>query len=406
MSDIKERRKDFPILEQVFDGNPLCYLDSAASAQRPRAVMDAMGEAETTAYANVHRGLHRLANKATENFEGARVKLQHFIGAAEKEEVIFTSGATAGINLVASSFLSPRIEAGDEIILSPLEHHSNIVPWHFLRERQGAVLRWLDINKEGEIDMAKAEQLFTPKTKMLALTQTSNVLGIHTPLRALTALAHSKSVPVLVDGCQGIVHQPTDVQALDCDFYVFSAHKLYGPNGIGVLYGKRALLETMRPFQGGGEMIDEVQQERITYGALPYRFEAGTPAIVEAVGFGAAIDYIQAVGTEKIHIYEAALYEEMVSALETIKPLKLLAARVVNKAPILSFTTDLAHPHDIAQLLDQQGVAVRAGHHCAQPLMAHLGTPATARASLAFYNNSDDIARLAKALEITLNFFI
>ena len=406
MRDIIAARADFPILQQKINDYPLCYLDSAASAQKPQAVIDAMVQTQSTAYANVHRGLHHLANKATENFENARTRVRHFIGAEHEEEIIFTSGATEGINLVASSFLEPDIKAGDEIIISQLEHHSNIVPWHFLRERKGAVLKWIPIDGEGQLNLEAAEKLFSANTKMLALTQTSNVLGIHTPLKKLIALARAHNVPVLVDGCQGVVHQKTDVKNLDCDFYVFSAHKIYGATGIGVLYGKRAHLEVMRPFQGGGEMIAEVAENEITYGNLPHRFEAGTPPIVEAVGLAATLDYVAELGFEQIAAYEKELYQEMLAALQSINHIELLGCATTDKAPIISFTTKLAHPHDIAQLLDQQGVAIRAGHHCAQPLMTALGTTATARASLALYNNKQDIAQLAKALQTALNFFI
>ncbi len=411
---ISAARDDFPILHQKINDYPLCYLDSAASAQKPQAVIDAMVKAESTEYANVHRGLHTLANKATENFEHARARVRDFIDAEQTEEIIFTSGATEGINLVASSFLAPQLKAGDEIILSQLEHHSNIVPWHFLRERKGAVLKWIPTDSEGRINLAEAEKCFSEKTKMLAITQTSNVLGVHTPLKELIALAHSHQVPVLVDGCQGIVHQKTSMKELDCDFYVFSAHKLYGANGIGVLYGKRALLEAMPPYQGGGEMIAEVRENEITYGNLPHRFEAGTPPIIEAVGLAAALDYLDALGFDNIQAYEKELYDEMVLALKSVNHIELLGCapddrigdRAGNKAPIISWTSKLAHPHDIAQLLDQQGVAIRAGHHCAQPLMAALGIHATARASLAFYNNKEDIAQLAKALQNAIKFFL
>lgn len=403
---MSEPRKDFPILKQKVNGAPLCYLDSAASAQRPQSVIDAMNDAQAHAYANVHRGLHYLANKATDRFENARTRVANFIGAANREEIIFTSGATESINLVSYSFLEHQIEAGDEIILSVMEHHSNIVPWHFLRARKGAKLKYLPLEADGTISLEKAASFFTPKTKMLAITQTSNVLGVNTPLEELIKLSHQHNVPVLVDGCQGVVHAPVNVQQLDCDFYVFSAHKIYGPNGIGVLFGKKKLLEAMRPFKGGGEMIAEVSQNEVSYGDLPYKFEAGTPAIVEAVGLTAALDYIENLGWEKIHSIETALYEEMLAVLREINQLTLFGCQQTNKAPIISFTANLAHPHDIAQILDKQGVAIRAGHHCAQPLMEALKTPATARASLAFYNNSEDIMQLAKALRIAIDFFV
>ncbi len=414
MKQVQNARQDFPILAQKIYGQRLSYLDNAASAQKPAAVIEAMRKMQESEYANVHRGLHYLANAATAQFENARGKVQTFLNAASNEEIIFTSGATDSINLVASSFLAPDIQEGDEIILSALEHHSNIVPWHFLRERQGAVLKWIPCRDDGQLILEDYQKLLSPKTKLVAITQTSNVLGTITPLEAIIEMAHQQNVPVLVDGCQGVVHQPVNVQELECDFYVFSGHKLYGPNGIGVLYARRDLLETMRPYRGGGEMINEVARDQITYGAPPHKFEAGTPPIVEAAGLAAAIDYLNAYDWQEIRDHEQALLAQAEQELSKINSITLLGVNdSVNngvnggaaRAPIISFVAERAHPHDIAALVDQQGVAIRAGHHCAQPLMASLGLTATARASFALYNNEDDVAQFAAALRKAIGFF-
>ena len=393
-----------------FYGKRLSYLDSAASAQTPRAVIDAMRKMQEHEYANVHRGLHYLANTATAQFENARRTVQTFLNAASSDEIVFTSGATDAINLVAASFVAPDIRAGDEIILSVLEHHSNIVPWHFLRERYGAVLKWIPCRDDGSIILEEYEKLISSKTKIVAITQTSNVLGTMTPLDQIIEIAHQHGVAVLVDGCQGVVHGQVDVQKLQCDFYVFSGHKLYGPNGIGVLYARRNLLETMRPYRGGGEMIREVSRDEITYGDPPHKFEAGTPPIVEAVGLAAAIDYLNAFDWREIHQHEQNLRAQAEHELSKMNSVSLLGANGVaapraDRAPIISFVADGAHPHDLAALMDQQGVAIRAGHHCAQPLMARLGLTATARASFAFYNNDEDVAQLAASLRKAIGFF-
>ncbi len=411
MRDIHSARDDFPILARDIYGKRLSYLDNAASAQTPRVVIEAMRKMQEHEYANVHRGLHYLANTATAQFEAARKTVQTFVNAASSDEIVFTSGATDAINLVAASFTAPNIRAGDEIILSVLEHHSNIVPWHFLRERYGAVLKWIPCRDDGAIILEDYLKLLSPKTKIVAITQTSNVLGTMTPLAQIIEAAHQHGAAVLVDGCQGVVHSPVDVQGLQCDFYVFSGHKLYGPNGIGVLYGRRGHFEAMRPYRGGGEMIHEVTQDEITYGAPPHKFEAGTPPIVEAIGLAAAIDYLNSFDWHDIHAHEQALYDEAERELSKINSVSLLGANSANganglaRAPIISFIADGAHPHDLAQLIDQQGVAIRAGHHCAQPLMTRLGLTATARASFAFYNNGEDVAQLIASLRKAIGFF-
>ncbi len=404
MFDPAPVRADFPILARRVHGRPLVYLDNAASAQKPAPVIDAQCEFEQSEYANVHRGLHYLSNRATERYEAARESARHFINARETQEIVFTGGATEAINLAASSYASPRIEPGSEIILSVLEHHSNIVPWHFLRERQGAVIKWIPADAEGALDLDAYAALFSPKTVMVALTEMSNVLGVRPPLPEMIARAHEHGVPVLVDGCQGIVHGAVDVQALDCDFYVFSGHKLYGPTGIGVLYGRRAILEEMRPFRGGGEMIREVSREAVSYGAPPHRFEGGTPPIIQAAGLDAAIAYVSRFDRAAAAEHEGALLAYAREQLAGINSIRLLG-KEGEGGSILSFVSELAHPHDLAALIDRSGVAVRAGHHCAQPLMAHLGITACARASLAMYNTREDIDRFAEAVRHSVGFF-
>ncbi|HAH08747.1 MAG TPA: cysteine desulfurase [Alphaproteobacteria bacterium] len=394
--DVAAIRADFPILARQVNGKPLVYLDNAASAQKPRAVLEAMREAAETHYANVHRGLHTLANEATEAFEAARESVRMFLNAPSTEQIIFTSGATDAINLVANS-LGQSIKPGDEIILTPMEHHSNIVPWHFLRERQGAVLRWAPMDRDGVLDLEGLRRLIGSRTRMIAMTHMSNVLGTVTPAAEVIRLAHAQGVPVLLDGAQAGVHLPVDVQALDADFYVLNGHKLYGPTGIGVLYGRRALLEAMPPYRGGGEMILEVSQDKITYAGLPHRFEAGTPPILEAIGLGAAITYLSGIDRAAALAHEHALLahaEERAAELNWLT----LHGRAGGKGSIMAFSVDGAHPHDIATLLDRYGVAVRAGHHCAQPLMEFLGVPATARASFAMYNTRAEVDALFEAL--------
>jgi cysteine desulfurase/selenocysteine lyase len=392
--DVAALREAFPILSRQVNGRPLVYLDSAASAQKPAAVIDAMANAMRGAYANVHRGLHTLANETTEAFETARSDVRRFINAPSANTVVFTKGGTQAINIVAAGL---AIAPGDEIVLSVMEHHSNIVPWHFLRERKGAVLKWLDIDDDGVIDLAALDALITPRTKMVALTHMSNVLGVKTPAREIVELAHARGAPVLLDGCQAVVHGRVDVQALGVDYYAFTGHKLYGPTGIGVLYGKAEALKALAPFEGGGEMIDIVERERITYNEPPHRFEAGTPPILEAIGLGAAIRWLEAQDRVAIEAHEAALRNKAMEVLRGLNWVKLYG-EAPDKGAIVAFNVEGAHPHDVAQILDRQGVAVRAGHHCAQPLMQRLGVNATARASFACYNSLDEIDMLVEAL--------
>ncbi len=402
--DVERIRRDFPILSREVYGKPLVYLDNAASAQKPQAVIDAVKDAYALEYSNVHRGMHYLSNAATEKFEQSREIARAFLNAAATDEIIFTSGATDAINLVVSSFAEPAIKAGDEIILSVLEHHSNIVPWHFLRERHGAVLKFVPATDEGDLDIEAYERLFSPRTKMVALTQMSNAIGTVTPIGNMIRTAHARGVPVLVDGCQGAVHLPSDMRDMDCDFYVCSGHKLYGPTGIGLLYGKSEHLKTMRPYRGGGEMIREVGLDDVTYAAPPHRFEAGTPAIVQAIGLGAALSYIESVGRERIAGHEAGLRDYATRRLSQIDGLRIIGT-TKSKGSIISFVMDNAHPHDIATVIDRAGVAVRAGHHCAQPVMERFGVGATTRASFAMYNTLDEVDRLADALIDSKKFF-
>jgi len=397
-------RADFPALNMKVYGKPLVYLDNAASAQKPKVVLDRMRQAATEQYANVHRGLHFLANEATEAYEDAREKVRAFLNASRPEEIIFTRNATEGINLVAHTFGRERIQAGDEVVLSIMEHHSNIVPWHFLRERQGAVIRWAPVDDEGNFLLDEFEKLLSPRTKMVAITQMSNVLGTVVPVKEVVKRAHARGIPVLVDGAQGAVHLDVDVRDLDCDFYVFTGHKLYGPTGIGVLYGKYDLLASMPPFNGGGEMIHEVFQDRISYGAPPYRFEAGTPAIVQAIGLGAAIDYVNSIGKSRIRAHESILAKYAQERLGQINSLRIFGS-APDKGPIVAFEIKGAHPHDVATIIDRAGVAVRAGTHCVMPLLARFGVTATCRASLAMYNSKDEIDVLAASLAKAQEFF-
>ncbi|HRP09413.1 MAG TPA: cysteine desulfurase [Terricaulis sp.] len=392
--DVEAVRAAFPILSREVNGRPLVYLDSAASAQKPEAVVAAMAGAMRGSFANVHRGLHTLANETTEAFEAARAAVAHFLNAPSPEQIVFTKGGTQAINIVANGI---RVSPGDEIVLSVMEHHSNIVPWHFLRERKGAVLRWLDIDEDGGIDLGALDALIGPRTKMVAITHMSNVLGASTPAAEIARIAHAKGVPVLLDGCQAAVHGRVDVAALDVDFYAFTGHKLYGPTGIGALYGKAERLAALAPFEGGGEMIDIVELERVTYNAPPHRFEAGTPPILEAIGLKAAIDWYASQDRAALEAHEAALRDRAMAALGELNWVTLYG-RAPGKGAIVAFNIEGAHPHDVAQILDRQGVAVRAGHHCAQPLMQRLGVSATARASFACYNRLDEIDALIDAL--------
>jgi len=402
--DIDAIRADFPILAEKVHGKPLTYLDNGASAQKPRQVIEAVSNAYTHEYANVHRGLHHLSNLATANFEKARETVRAFLNAASDEEIIFTRNTTEAINLVASSFGRPRIGAGDEILLTIMEHHSNIVPWHFIRERQGAVLKWAPVSDDGEFLLDEFEKLITPRTKMIAVTHMSNVLGTIVPVKDVVRIAHERGIPVLVDGAQGAVHLPVDVQDLDCDFYTFTGHKLYGPTGIGVLYGKKELLEAMPPYQGGGEMIGYVTTDEVTYGKPPHRFEAGTPAIVQAIGLGSAIEYVESIGRERIKDYESRLLDYAMERLGPLDWLKIYG-RAENKGSIISFDVEGAHAHDVSTILDHYGVAVRAGTHCCEPLLARFGVSSTCRASLAMYNTPQEIDRLVEALHKTREMF-
>jgi cysteine desulfurase/selenocysteine lyase len=402
--DVERIRADFPALAMSVYGKPLVYLDNAASAQKPKAVLDRVQTAYTDEYANVHRGLHFLANAATEAYEGAREKVRAFLGAERTEEIIFTRNATEAINLVAYTFARERIREGDEIVLSIMEHHSNIVPWHFLRERHGAVIKWAPVDEDGNFLIDEFEKLLGPRTKMVAITQMSNALGTQVPVKEVIRLAHDRGIPVLVDGAQGAVHLDVDVRDLDCDFYALTGHKLYGPTGIGVLYGKYAHLAAMPPFNGGGEMIQEVSQDRITYGDPPYKFEAGTPAIVQAVGLGAAIDYVNSVGKQRIRAHERELLKYAHERLGALNSLRIIG-NANDKGPIVSFEMKGAHPHDVATIIDRSGVAVRAGTHCVMPLLARYGVTATCRASFAMYNTKAEVDALAAALAKAQDFF-
>ncbi|MEY9645262.1 SufS family cysteine desulfurase [Bradyrhizobium elkanii] len=395
--DVALVRQDFPALAMQIYGKPLVYLDNAASAQKPNAVLDRMTEAYKSEYANVHRGLHYLANAATEAYEGARGKVAKFINARRSEEIVFTRNVTEAINLVASSWGGVNIKEGDEIVLSIMEHHSNIVPWHFLRERHGAVIKWAPVDDEGNFLIEEFEKLLTPRTKIVAITQMSNALGTLVPVKDVIRLAHARGIPVLVDGAQGAVHLPIDVQDLDCDFYAFTGHKVYGPTGIGALYAKHEHLVAMRPFNGGGEMIREVAKDWVTYGDPPHKFEAGTPPIVEAIGLGAAIDYVNSIGKERIAAHEHELLTYAQERLREINSLRVIGT-ARNKGPVISFEMKGAHPHDVATVIDRQGIAVRAGTHCVMPLLERFNVTATCRASFGMYNTREEVDHLAQAL--------
>ncbi len=402
--DVQKIRRDFPILAREVYGKPLVYLDNAASAQKPKVVLDEIQKAYAEEYANVHRGLHYLSNTATDNFEAARETVRKFINAPSAEQIVFTRNATEAINLVAQSYGGQVIGEGDEIVISIMEHHSNIVPWHFHRERKGAVIKWAPVNDDGEFLMEEFAKLLGPKTKLVALTHMSNALGTIVPMKEVIALAHEKGIPVLVDGSQAVVHLDVDVQDLDADFYVFTGHKTYGPSGIGVLYGKLDLLNSMEPYQGGGEMIVDVHEDEITYAETPHRFEAGTPAIVQAIGLGHALNYMMDVGMENIMAHEAALSEYADQRLRQINSLQLVGT-AKNKGAIFSFAMEGAHAHDISTIIDRYGVAVRAGTHCTQPLLERFGLTSTCRASFGMYNTMDEVDALAEALTKASEFF-
>jgi cysteine desulfurase / selenocysteine lyase len=405
MYDVAAIRADFPILSRQVNGRPLVYLDNGASAQKPRAVIEAVTQAYAHSYANVHRGLHTLSSEATEAYEAVRGKVARFLGAASEDEIVLTTGSTVGINTVAQGWAAPRIEAGDEIVLSVMEHHANIVPWHFLRERQGAVLTWVEVDAQGALDPQAVIDAIGPRTKLVAVTHLSNVLGTIVDLKAIVAGAHARGVPVLADGSQAAVHMAVDVADLGCDFYVVTGHKLYGPTASGALYARADRLAEMRPFIGGGEMIRDVTRESVSYAAPPGRFEAGTPGIVQAIGLGAALDYMTGLGMDAIAAHERGLRDYARDRLAGLNWLQLQGT-TADKAAIFSFTMDGAgHAHDISTVLDKKGVAVRAGHHCAQPLMRHLGVPATCRASFGLYNTRAEVDALIDALELCHDLF-
>jgi cysteine desulfurase/selenocysteine lyase len=402
--DVERIRADFPALALQVYGKPLVYLDNAASAQKPQTVLDRIQKAYVSEYANVHRGLHFLANEATEAYEGARETVRAFLNAPRKEEIIFTRNATEALNLVAATFGRERLKAGDEVVLSIMEHHSNIVPWHFLRERQGAVIKWAPVDDDGNFLLDEFEKLLTPRTRMVAITQMSNALGTIVPVKDVVRIAHARGIPVLVDGSQAAVHLDVDVQDIGCDFYVFTGHKVYGPTGIGVLWGRYDLLAAMPPFNGGGEMIHEVYEDRVTYGEPPHRFEAGTPPIVQAIGLGAAIDYMNSVGKARIRAHEDALVRYAHERLREINSLRVVG-QARDKGAIVSFEMKGAHPHDVATVIDRSGVAVRAGTHCTMPLLNRLGLTATCRASFAMYNTKAEVDALVASLRKAQEFF-
>ncbi|HUR39387.1 MAG TPA: cysteine desulfurase, partial [Planctomycetota bacterium] len=391
--DVRKVREDFPILKSLVHGKPLVYLDNAATTQKPKAVIDVLRGYYESQNANIHRGVHHLSEVATRAYETARVKVQRFVGAADAREIIFTRGATESINLVAQSYVRPRATAGDEVLITHLEHHSNIVPWQMLRDDKGLVLKVAPINDQGEVIFEEFEKLLSPRTKLVAISHVSNALGTINPVRNMIDLAHRRGVAVLVDGAQAVPHVAVDVRALDADFYAFSGHKLYGPTGIGVLYGKAALLEAMPPYQGGGDMILSVTFEKTKYNHLPYKFEAGTPHIEGVIGLGAAIDYVTGVGLDAIAAHEHEVLEHGTRVLTQIPGLRLIGT-AREKAGVLSFELEGVHPHDVGTILDQQGIAIRTGHHCAQPVMDRFGVPATARASLGLYNTKEEMDAL------------
>ncbi|MFN2442645.1 MAG: SufS family cysteine desulfurase [Thermoanaerobaculia bacterium] len=395
--DVNRIRGDFPILRTNVRGHPLVYLDNAATTQKPQAVIDRIVDFYSRENSNVHRGVHLLSELATAGYEGAREKVRAFINARDVREVVFTRGTTEGINLVARSFVAPKLEEGDEVLITGIEHHSNIVPWQMLCDEKRAKLRVAPINDRGEVILEEFEKLLTDRTRIAAIVHVSNALGTVNPVSTMIELAHRRGIRVLVDGAQAIPHMGVDVRSLDADFYVFSGHKVFGPTGIGVLYAKSDLLEAMPPWQGGGDMILSVSFEKTTYNELPYRFEAGTPNIAGAVGLGAALDYVSAIGIDRIHEWEDALLRYATDALSAIPNLRILGT-AEQKASVISFVLEGIHPHDVGTIVDQEGVAIRTGHHCAQPVMRRFGVPATARASLALYNTREDVDALVAAL--------
>lgn len=395
--DVQRIRGDFPILKQKVHGKPFVYLDNAATAQKPQSVIDTLQRYYLTENSNVHRGVHSLSERATADYEGAREKVRRFLNASDAREILYVRGTTEGINLVAQSYGRKFIHKGDEVIISAMEHHSNIVPWQMLCEQSGAVLRVIPINHDGELLVEEYKRLLNERTKFVAVAHVSNALGTVNPVEQIVALAHSLNVPVLVDGAQAAPHMKVDVRELGCDFYAFSGHKLFGPTGIGILYGRADLLESMPPYQGGGDMISLVTFEKTHYNVLPYKFEAGTPHIAGAIGLGAAIDYVSGIGMEVVAAYDQELLGYATQALCAIKGLKIIGT-AKDKTGVLSFILDGVHPHDIGTILDREGVAIRAGHHCAMPVMQRFGVPATARASFAFYNTKEEVDVLARAM--------
>ena len=396
--DVENVRKDFPILSRMVHGNKLVYLDNAATSQKPHAVIDAISNYYEDENSNIHRGVHFLSQLATEGYENARSTIQKFVNAAEAREIIFVRGTTEGINLVAQTYGRAHVGAGDEVLISAMEHHSNIVPWQILCEEKRAHLRVAPINDRGELVLEEFEKLLTARTKIVAVTHVSNALGTINPLAAIIAMAHRRNIPVLVDGAQAVPHIPVDVQALDCDFYAFSGHKVYGPTGIGALYGKAALLEAMPPYQGGGDMISSVTFEKTTYNKLPYKFEAGTPDVAGVIGMGAGIEYLNRLGIDRVADHEHELLAYATKMIAAIPGIRLIGT-AQEKTGVLSFVMDDVHPHDIGTILDQQGIAIRTGHHCAQPVMERFAVPATARASFAVYNTKEEIDALAAGIQ-------
>ncbi len=400
MYDVNTVRADFPILSREVNGKPLVYLDNGASAQKPQVVIDAVTRGYAEEYANVHRGLHYLSNLATDKYEAVRGVIARFLGAKDPDEIVYTTGTTMGINMVAYGWAMPQLQAGDEILLSVMEHHANIVPWHFLRERQGVNLAWVDTDAQGALDPQKVIDAITPKTKLIAITQMSNVLGTVVDVKTICDAARERGIPVLVDGSQSSVHMPVNVEELGCDFFAITGHKLYGPSASGAIWMRKERMAEMRPFMGGGDMIREVSKDAVSYNDPPMKFEAGTPGIVQQIGLGVALEYMMAQGMENIAAHEAMLRDYALSKLQGINWLNLQGT-APGKGAIFSFTMDgAAHAHDISTILDKKGVAVRAGHHCAGPLMEHLGVTATCRASFAMYNTTEEVDKLVEALEL------
>ncbi|MEE9249479.1 MAG: cysteine desulfurase [Dehalococcoidia bacterium] len=403
-TSVQRLREDFPILKQLVHGKPLVYLDNAATSQKPQQVIDAITGYYESYNSNVHRGLHALSEQATLAYEGARGIVRSFLNAEEIREIVFVKGTTEGINLVANSYGRAHLQQGDEIVISEMEHHSNIVPWQLLCEERGAVLRVVPFNDDGELLLDEYEKMLGPRTKLVSMTYISNALGTVNPVKSIIEIAHDRGVPVLIDGAQAVPHYPVDVQDLDCDFFVFSGHKVFGPTGIGILYGKAEMLDSMPPYQGGGDMIRSVTFEKTTYNDLPYKFEAGTPNVAGAIGLGSALEYVGRIGMDNIADYERSLLSYATEALSSLEGIRIIGT-ASQKAGVISFLLDQVHAHDVGTVLDTEGIAIRTGHHCAQPVMKHYGISATARASLAFYNTRADIDALVKGLDKVIEVF-